>query len=33
MKSIIDDEYEIYNLDMFEDSDEINAYKRIFRND
>ncbi len=33
MRIIIDDEYEIYNLDMFDGSDEINAYNRLFRND
>lgn len=33
MKIIIDDEYGIYNMDMFDDSDELAAYKRIFRNE
>lgn len=33
MRIIIDDEYGIYNMDMFDESDELAAYKRIFRND
>jgi len=33
MRNIIDDEYGIYNLDMFDDSDELNAYKRLFSHD
>ncbi len=31
MKRIIDQDYEIYSLDMFgDDEDEINAYDRLF---
>lgn len=32
MRSIIDDEYEIYNSDMFDDIDEVSAYRRLFDN-
>lgn len=31
MRNIIDDEYGIYNMDMFDDADEIIAYKRLFK--
>ena len=33
MKFIIDDEYEIYDMDMFDDTDEVNAYKRLLKNE
>jgi len=31
MKRIIDNDYKIYELDMFNDDDEINAYDRLFK--
>ena len=30
MYQIIDNDYEIYSLDMFDDDDELKAYDRIF---
>ena len=30
MYDIIEDDYSIYSLDMFDDEDEVEAYKRLF---
>jgi len=32
MYEVIEEEYDIYSLDMFDDSDEIQAYERLFAN-
>ena len=33
MAAIIDQDYAIYSLDMFEDDDDLKAYERLFRDE
>lgn len=33
MQALVDKDYEIYSLDMFDDEDELTAYRRLTRND